>query len=1048
MLQEGPSLRIEMLRGPDDVEKLLRETGGKVVLTIQRPKGPAQVDVQERLLALRRRVEELLRSPEYSETGEVYVDDGRIRTRAGQRPLSIATNPRSGKKIALKRSRPGEKYSEPALQKFQLVSSSSEGKRWFPELLCFQRFGETTYSAHEWRSGITLEELLLEGDQPISLEVYMEHILPEVLSALECLHQHRLIHGDVKLGNFSVDEQGGVPSHDDGSVALFGSIEGEIQVTGPAPPEYSDTRFPRERQFGPHSDAFKLRDFFEVMLNPRRAGEGATIAGWQPAELNGIQCLVRACSARAFARPQSMGVILNRLQQWWGRSKEYKRVKLLTEFHRHNIAIKRKQSGVNVPNAALEDALAFFERLKSGGLDDPRLSAQIATLRLWLSYPAAAAEQYRDATWKDPLNGYHYALDISEARQQCNDPDEAERWRDTAGNLLFRYEDRSQFTAFLNNAPYLCLRTIMQVVGRSLSARWSREWDEQSRRSALHRLLGSSCGESVAAWEGLQDDAKLRAVLRLYARINAVFKEQEKQKKKGDRETPIPKEELEHLLSISDTLLALLPESIRSTDFWLLRGKILHILSELPDAGGVRCAIYASAASETHDHALKEAPPGDPAVAQCLKFYMDTGHPEKVRVYADEMMRAVVESPLIDMERRIAFEQDPDCQTILAACAEDDREAEVLLYTSCAIDSSHIAAHTAIILKALEKRPRDLAAVAAHAPAVLCQDEQARKYLSDQLARAFSEMRDENIQLSAEDEQRLIEIYQVWNSYIHGTPRKVLGLLACDLGLGDLEHAIEEEEARKTEHDRLRRIEAELKLVGELQRSSLTEVSTIPGAEIEVLYQPTEHAGGDGYWFHELSDGSVAIVVYDESGHGTHAAIRQVITSERLSANAHELDKGVRAFANAVNASFPKQEYFTTAVFTILDARKKELRFVNYGHGLLRILRGGTVHDPTKEQPQASTLPLKVADAQPRTTGTFNLKAGDRLVYYVDGWSDAVSGDGVRLGFAGFDDLLKETRGLSPGDAKQTIYDLLRSRGYVIKDDITLVIVDILENQG
>lgn len=76
----------------------------------------------------------------------------------------------------------------------------------------------------------------------------------------------------------------------------------------------------------------------------------------------------------------------------------------------------------------------------------------------------------------------------------------------------------------------------------------------------------------------------------------------------------------------------------------------------------------------------------------------------------------------------------------------------------------------------------------------------------------------------------------------------------------------------------LKKLDRELQVVGEIQRSLLPEeLPRIPGFELAAFYQTSQRAGGDYYDFFPLADGAWGIFIADVSGHASAHANPAVI---------------------------------------------------------------------------------------------------------------------------------------------------------------------------
>ncbi|MCX8052667.1 MAG: SpoIIE family protein phosphatase [Armatimonadetes bacterium] len=185
-----------------------------------------------------------------------------------------------------------------------------------------------------------------------------------------------------------------------------------------------------------------------------------------------------------------------------------------------------------------------------------------------------------------------------------------------------------------------------------------------------------------------------------------------------------------------------------------------------------------------------------------------------------------------------------------------------------------------------------------------------------------------------------------------------------------------------------------------LQTSFLQdECPEIPGFEITQRYQAAldeAAVGGDFYDLFRLTDEKLGVVIADVAGKGLNAAVYTAMTKYMLRAYAFEESNPelVLARLNEALTACTPAEIFVTVVYGILDQTKSTFSFANAGHELpihySHRLRKATSLDVTGRA-------LALVQGSSYTTQTITLEAGDLLVLYTDGITDA--GHGItRLG--------------------------------------------------
>jgi sigma-B regulation protein RsbU (phosphoserine phosphatase) len=242
-------------------------------------------------------------------------------------------------------------------------------------------------------------------------------------------------------------------------------------------------------------------------------------------------------------------------------------------------------------------------------------------------------------------------------------------------------------------------------------------------------------------------------------------------------------------------------------------------------------------------------------------------------------------------------------------------------------------------------------------------------------------------------------------------------------------------------------VDQELKVVGDIQRSLLpAHLPKIPTMDVAAFYQTSRRAGGDYYDFFPLPDGKWGIFVADVSGHGTPAAVLMAIThciahtrpgpptppADVLNYLNHHLATWYTAHTGT----------FVTAFYGIYDPVKRELAYACAGHNPPRL-------KSCRSQSLAvldgvNGLPLGVDLAERYEHCVRQLGAGDQIVFYTDGITEARNPAGELFGTKRLDEALAEC---AP-DASKVLDAVLGAveqfvAGYPADDDRTLLVASI-----
>lgn len=255
--------------------------------------------------------------------------------------------------------------------------------------------------------------------------------------------------------------------------------------------------------------------------------------------------------------------------------------------------------------------------------------------------------------------------------------------------------------------------------------------------------------------------------------------------------------------------------------------------------------------------------------------------------------------------------------------------------------------------------------------------------------------------------------------------------------------AIRVENARLAEEQLEReRLERELQVASEIQqRFQPASAPQVTGYELQGISFPCYEIGGDYYDFIQRANGNLVVALGDVSGKGTAAAL--LMSSLHAAVHAQfDTHKSLAETITAVNRylveSIPANR-FVTLFYAELNPTNGELRFLNAGHNPPLIVHASG----TMEQLAAGGLPLGIMAEADFREGCTTLNAGDVLVIYSDGVSEAVSPSGEEFGPTRLYEAVARNLDASAAGIRDRIESALTkfAQGTPAGDDITMVIV-------
>jgi sigma-B regulation protein RsbU (phosphoserine phosphatase) len=244
---------------------------------------------------------------------------------------------------------------------------------------------------------------------------------------------------------------------------------------------------------------------------------------------------------------------------------------------------------------------------------------------------------------------------------------------------------------------------------------------------------------------------------------------------------------------------------------------------------------------------------------------------------------------------------------------------------------------------------------------------------------------------------------------------------------------------RKTEAQ----LQRELIEARELQENLLANPSlTLPGFQIAIKWQPAKTVGGDYVAAFELDDERAALCVADVVGKGLPAALLMSNFQAALTSLALQYPSpaDVSTRLNRVlYANIPLHK-FITSFYAVVNIPNRTLTFTNAGHNPPLLVRANG--ECVRLDAGGSVLGA-FADLN-YTEGEIELRAGDRLLLFTDGLSEAVDKNNEQFGDERLIDLLCEARHRTPEELKELVFDAVAEFcGHSFRDDAALMIVGI-----
>ena len=221
--------------------------------------------------------------------------------------------------------------------------------------------------------------------------------------------------------------------------------------------------------------------------------------------------------------------------------------------------------------------------------------------------------------------------------------------------------------------------------------------------------------------------------------------------------------------------------------------------------------------------------------------------------------------------------------------------------------------------------------------------------------------------------------------------KRLLASVASQAGIAMRSISMAEAMAERMEAER--RSEQEMQIARQVQSRLLPQdAPVLPTLECAGKCIQTRAVGGDYYDFLDFGSGRLGLVLADIAGKGISAALLMANLQANLRGQYALALEDLSGLLRSVNRLFYKNtesSHYATMFFALYDDENRVLRYVNCGHNPPILLRAnGCV-----ERLEATATVLGLFEEWECSIGERQMSAGDVLVIYTDGISEAAPGD-------------------------------------------------------
>jgi serine phosphatase RsbU (regulator of sigma subunit) len=196
----------------------------------------------------------------------------------------------------------------------------------------------------------------------------------------------------------------------------------------------------------------------------------------------------------------------------------------------------------------------------------------------------------------------------------------------------------------------------------------------------------------------------------------------------------------------------------------------------------------------------------------------------------------------------------------------------------------------------------------------------------------------------------------------------------------------QEKDLRK---ERDRRIEYELDLARQVQRSMLSSPLQEKDVNISAVYRPTFELAGDFYAWYQISPSKYGVILLDMMGHGIssslvgmyiYSALKDTITGI---VDPEMVIKELNRRMLQLHTPDSLLNYYFTAIYFVLDTEKQMIEYVNAGHPA-----GIAIVDKEVQLLTEGSCALGFFEEMDVTKGVIPYREAARILLFTDGLSE------------------------------------------------------------
>lgn len=244
-----------------------------------------------------------------------------------------------------------------------------------------------------------------------------------------------------------------------------------------------------------------------------------------------------------------------------------------------------------------------------------------------------------------------------------------------------------------------------------------------------------------------------------------------------------------------------------------------------------------------------------------------------------------------------------------------------------------------------------------------------------------------------------------------------------------------------------RRMDNDLEIAREIQGILLPSSSPeVPGYQITGINIPARQVSGDYFDYIRIDPSRCGVVIADVSGKGVPASLIMAMCRSVLRSEAVQKTSASEVLRRVNQQLYPdiKEDMFISMAYLILDVEGGGVTMARAGHDAPLLYRAAS-REVEKLSPKGMALGIDSGEVFNRVCAdfSFKLEAGDCILLYTDGATEALDADGAEYGLPRLVESLQASAPHGPASVVSFVADDVKTfvGNCPQHDDITLIAI-------